>query len=54
MKLQQQLALWGIDVRIYCDFGCLRDFQKVSFFFIVIAVLIFLNATSDIAFIKYK
>lgn len=29
------------------------DFQKVSFF-IVIAVLIFLNATSDIAFIKYK
>lgn len=28
--------------------------SKSFFFFIVIAVLIFLNATSDIAFIKYK
>lgn len=50
MKLQQQLALWGIDVRIYWDFGLSKSF----FFLIVIAVLIFLNATSDIAFIKYK
>lgn len=32
-----------------------ETFKKfLFFFFIVIALLIFLNATSDIAFIKYK